>query len=158
MLKGWYFKPATVCNGTTILIIHDINESKISYLMAAKAFTERGFDVCCVDMRACGESGGTYFTLGTLISNDISIILDSLFCKPEINEIALFGAGTGAAIVIQAASYDPRPMAVIVQNSFTRLTGYYSRYARHKWGIVGDWFFPQMKKELENQAGFIQIH
>lgn len=154
ILKGWYFKPKTECRGITILIIHDLNESKLSYLVAAKAFTERGFDVCCVDMRACGESGGSYFTFGTLISKDISIIMDSLFCRPEIDEIAMFGIGTGAAIAILAASYDQRAAVLIVENCFVNLNVYFSRYATHKWGILGTWFFPQMKKELNNQMGF----
>jgi predicted alpha/beta-fold hydrolase len=154
MLTGWYFTPAHEETGISILIVHDINESKINYLEAAKAFTERGFRVCCVDMRACGESEGNYFTMGSVSTKDISTILDSLYCKSATHHVAVFGIGTGAAIAIQELAHDQRPMALVVQNCFTALTGYYSRYAKRKWGILGKWFFPLMKKELDRQMGF----
>jgi pimeloyl-ACP methyl ester carboxylesterase len=154
LLSGWYFMPVYEELGITILIIPDINESKISYLEGAKAFTERGFRVCCVDMRACGESEGSYFTMGTISAIDIRSILDSLYCRPETKHVAVMGTGTGAAIAIQAASYDQRPIALIAQNAFAGLTGYFSRYASHKWGVLGKWFFPLMKKELDRQTGF----
>ena len=154
LLKGWYFLPRHDESGICLLIIHDISESKITYLEAARAFTERGFRVCCVDMRACGTSQGSYFTMGAISSSDISIILDSLYSKPETRNIAVMGVGTGAAIALQAATYDQRPIAWVIQNSFVSLTAYFSRYARHKWGLLGNWFFPYMKKELDRQMGF----
>jgi len=153
-LKGWYFPPFYEELGITILIIHDINESKISYLQAAKAFSERGFRVCCMDMRGCGASEGEYFTMGTVTSTDISNILNRLYARPETKHIALMGSGTGAAIAIQSFVYDQRPIALVAQNSFASLTAYYSRFARIKWGILGRWFFPLMKKELDAQTGF----
>lgn len=154
LLKGWYFASSTVETGITILLIHDINESKINYLEAAKAFTDRGFRVCCIDMRGCGESEGDYFTMGQLSAQDISIILDSLYGKPETNHVSIIGIGTGAAIAIQAVSIDHRPVSLIVQNGFASLTDYFNRYAIRKWGIAGKWFFPFMKKELDKQMGF----
>lgn len=153
-LKGWYFQPQLEETGLTILLIHDIQESKYSFLEDAKAFSERGFRVCMVDMRACGESDGTYFTMGTVAAQDISQILDSLYCRPETRDIAILGSGTGAAIGIQCISYNKRPVALVVQNCFLTLTGYFSRYAKRKWGILGTWFFPLMKRELERQMGF----
>jgi|GEM_PF-1001185 len=154
LLRGWYFNPLNTVSGITILIIPDINESKISWLPAAKAFTERGFHVCCIDMRACGESEGAYFTMGSISTSDISNILDSLYSRVETRYISLFGAGTGAAIAIRAMTIDQRPICMEIQNCFATLTGYFSRYATHKWGMMGRWFFPVMKKELDKQMGF----
>ena len=153
-LNGWYFEPLSEETGITLLLIHDIRESKLSYLETARAFTERGFRVCAMDMRACGESEGSYFTMGVLSASDISIILDSLYCRPETRYTGILGVGTGAAIAIHTLSFDKRPVALVVQNSFASLTAYFSRYAHKKWGVLGSWFFPWMKKELDKQMGF----
>ncbi len=153
-LKGWYFEPMTEETGVTLLLIHDIRESKLSYLETARGLVERGFRVCAMDMRACGESEGGYFTMGMLSASDISIILDSLYCRPETRYTGLIGVGTGAAIAIHTLTFDKRPVALVVQNSFSSLTAYFSRYARKKWGVLGTWFFPWMKKELDKQMGF----
>src|SRR5436190_13111171 len=43
ILKGWYISSNDRNNHTTILIIHDLNESRITSLLAAKQFNERGY-------------------------------------------------------------------------------------------------------------------
>ncbi|MGI8892634.1 MAG: hypothetical protein ACR2GN_04155, partial [Bacteroidia bacterium] len=64
LLKGWYFDNPPNPINVTLVVVHDINESKINYINYAREFWERGIRVLLMDMRAHGNSGGEKFYLG----------------------------------------------------------------------------------------------
>src|SRR5262245_59763277 len=61
VLKAWYI-PSDNTQNIIVLIIHDINESRISCLSLAKALQSRNIDVCLMDLRAHGSSEGNEFS------------------------------------------------------------------------------------------------
>ncbi len=144
-LNGW-FVPAEDSLSNTILIFHDLNESKILYIDHIKQFHDRGFNVCAFDLRAHGNSGGNEFTPGLPALDDAVQMIDSVMAKKNTKHLVLMGIGVGAAIALQAAVYDPRCKAIILQNPFNSFENYIDRFAKSKWGIMKNIWFPVLKR------------
>lgn len=153
ILKGWLIESQTENPQTIIVFIHDINEGKLIYLDAARSFSERGFHVCLFDMRAHGESGGIYFSMGSTAVMDISKMISRLEENYPGMNIVLFGNGAGATLALQSAMLHPEIKMLILRNIFESPGSYFLVFAREKWGILADLLFPVMKRELENQTG-----
>ncbi len=153
ILRGWYI-PVNDEEATTILILHDLNESKITCLDMIKPFHDRGFHVCIVDMRAHGNSDGETFSIGSPAVEDVKIILDSLYRRPETKHVALFGIGTGAAIGIQLFAKDNRPSVFIVQSGFNSYEKYVRIFADKQWGSFEKFLIPSLKIRLKRQMGY----
>src|SRR6185295_3568785 len=62
-LRGWYIASDDT-EAITLLLIHDLSESKIAYINFISQMHDRGLNVCVVDMRAHGNSDGTTFSPG----------------------------------------------------------------------------------------------
>ncbi len=144
-LNGW-FVPAEDSLSNTIMIFHDLNESKILYIDHIKQFHDRGFNVCAFDLRAHGNSGGNEFTPGLPALDDAVQMIDSVMAKKNTKHLVLMGIGVGAAIALQAAVYDPRCKALILQNPFNSFENYIDRFAKSKWGIMKNIWFPVLKR------------
>src|SRR3569832_529706 len=112
ILKGWYI-PLNDSDASTLVIIHDINESKIKYINLAKQMHDRGLKVCLFDMRAHGNSGGAKFSHGLISVDDVESVLDTIMNKRETSHIVLMGMGVGAGVAMQAAALDDRCEVVI---------------------------------------------
>ncbi len=153
ILRGWY-----IANGdeeaNTLLIIHDLSQSKINYLNMMKQMNDRGLNICAIDMRAHGNSDGTEFSPGMAAVSDFKNIVDSLLKKKSTNHIAVFGSGMGAAIVIQAASIDERFSALISQSPFSDFSAYVSQYSKRKWGKMSFIFHPVLERALEKRLQY----
>ena len=133
LLKGWYCKSQKT-DSPTLLVIHDLNESKIRYIDMFKQLHDRDLHVCIVDLRAHGSSEGHEFTPGMVSVRDVQTILDSLFCKEETQHIYVMGAGIGAFIATQATALDDRIAGLILENGFVNYASFLDFYARQKWG------------------------
>jgi len=152
-LRGWYI-PSEEEEATTVLVLHDLNESKITCLDMIKPLHDRGFNVCIVDMRAHGNSDGETFTVGNPAVEDVRVILDSLYKRPETVHVALFGIGTGAAIGIQLFTKDPRPVAFILQSGFDSYEKYVRVFADKQWGKFQKFLLPSLKIRLKRHMGY----
>jgi len=152
-LNGWYVASGD-SEANTLLIIHDLSQSRINYLNLAKQMYDRGLNVCLFDMRAHGTSGGTEFSPGMVAVSDIKNILDFLVDKPETNHIAIFGNGIGAALAIQLASMDGRCDALIAQSPFTDFSDYVERYSKRKWGRMSQVFHIVLERALERRLQY----
>ncbi len=153
LLRGWYVTTGEA-ESNTLLIIHDLSESKINYLNFIKQMNDRDLNVCVVDMRAHGNSEGDEFTTGIVAASDVKIIFDSLLKKPETNHIAVFGAGIGAAIAIQNASLDGRGDVLILQNAFANFADYVEDYSKRKWGGTAFILHSVLERELEDRLQY----
>ena len=152
-LKGWYI-PSTDEDANTLLIIHDLSQSKLNYLNLMKQMHDRGLNVCAVDMRAHGNSEGVEFSLGTTSLADMKTILDSLLRKNGTNRIAIFGAGIGAASAIQSARFDGRSDALILQSPFDNFSDYVNDYAKRKWNGMEFLLRAVLRRELEKRIQY----
>jgi alpha-beta hydrolase superfamily lysophospholipase len=152
-LFGWYVTSDDT-EANTLLIIHDLSESKINYLNFVKQMNDRGLNVCVIDMRGHGESGGDAFLPGMTAISDVQIIFDSLLKKPGTNHIAVFGVGIGAAVAIQNASLDGRGEALILQSPFANFADYVEDYSKRKWGKMAFILHSVLERELEDRLQF----
>ncbi len=152
-LSGWYI-PTDAEDANTLLIIHDLSESKINYLNFIKQMNDRGLNICAVDLRSHGTSEGAEFTLGTVAIVDIKIIFDSLLKRSDTNHIAVFGVGLGAAIAVQNASLDGRSDALILQSPFSNFADYVDDYSKRKWGSMSFILHSVLERELEKRLQY----
>ncbi len=153
-LRGWYIPSCDNTNSTTLLIIHDLNESRITSLETAKQFNERGYSVCLFDMRAHGTSEGEYATFGHMEKYDVQNIIDTLMKEDPSKNIAVLGIGVGATIALQAANMDLRIKVIIAQSPFNNLYNFVKTYADEKWNILNPILFPMIKNHLEDELKF----
>ena len=153
LLKGWYFNNPPNPLNITLLIIHDINESKINYISHAREFWERGIRVLLMDMRAHGNSGGEKFYLGVQSPYDVLNVLDTLYKLEETDKVAVLGKGIGAGIALEAVALDPRPQTLILQSPYDNMEKYIGSYTREKWGMLSYILNPISTRNLQRHIG-----
>ncbi len=149
LLRGWYIA-AKDTPANTIILLHDLNQSKINLLDHVKQFHDRGLNVCAVDLRAHGTSEGVEFTPGLPAILDVKMIIDRLLLTPETNHLIIMGIGLSSAIAMQVAAYDGRCDVVILQSPSNNLSTYLDRYTHRKWGIFQFLWYPIFKRKVEN--------
>ncbi len=152
-LNGWYVS-AEDTPSNTILIFHDINESKILYIDHIRQFHDRGFNVAVFDMRAHGNSGGLEFTPGLPTVDDAVLMIDSVLTKEKTRNLVLMGAGIGAAVALQVAIYDNRCNAIILQSPFKSFKNYLERYSMKRWGMMRKFWLPVLERKTESLLQF----
>ena len=121
LLEGWYL-PKDSAKGTVILF-HGHGGNKGGALTEADNFYTFGYNVCLVDFRAHGNSGGTICTIGYKESLDVKATYDYVKSKGEKN-IILWGISLGAATITKAMTdfKNVQPSKVILEMPFGSLT------------------------------------
>lgn len=100
-----------------LLAIHGYNSNKESMRHIASAYGLAGWNVLTPDMRAHGESEGTYIGMGWLDRQDILLWLDYIISLDPEAEIVLHGVSMGAATVMMTAGEDlPENVKGIVED------------------------------------------
>ena len=115
VIDVWVRKAAagTEARGT-VLALHGLCDSKVTYLSLARKLNEKGFDVVLPDLRAHGRISGEYVTFGALEKLDQQRVMDELLKEKLIAEpFYVFGASMGAAVAIDYAAIDPRVQGVL---------------------------------------------
>jgi uncharacterized protein len=147
LLKGWYI-PLNDTDAATLVIVHDVNESKLKYINLAKQMHDRGLKVFLYDLRAHGSSGGSHFSPGLLSANDLNAIIDTLESIPGTEHIVLMGIGIGAGIALQQAELDDRCAVLVVQSPFNNFSDYVDRYANRHWKGMRKFYSPVLNRKL----------
>lgn len=151
-LSAWYVA-ARDTPTNTIVIIHDINQSKLLYLDQLKQFHDRGLNVCIFDMRAHGSSEGREFSPGIRETDDLKIILQEAQVRTGSGKLVLMGLGIGALVAAQAAKSDSTYGALVLENPVRSLEDYLDRYAYRKWGIWRYLWNPIFDRKVEKLLG-----
>jgi len=102
-LKGWLVKGSPT---RAVIVIHGYTSSKWDegYMKPAiEVLGRAGYTLLVVDMRAHGESGGEFTTLGYRESGDV-VDMVSLLRGRGFKKVALYGFSMGGAISIMTAS------------------------------------------------------
>ena len=133
LLRGWYV-PSTKEDAPTLLVLHDLNENKSEYVDLLRQLHDRELHVCIVDLRAHGNSEGREFSPGMASVQDVRILLDNLYNRPETRVVCLFGIGVSSFIAAQAAVLDDSVAGLLLQNPFSNYQVYLDYYAEKKWG------------------------
>ena len=84
-------------------------------------FTESGYDVFQFDWRAHGQSEGRRCTLGLAEPLDVLGALDFLELR-GIRRVGLMALSFGGAVALRAVALDHRPLAVVCDGVFVRLS------------------------------------
>jgi uncharacterized protein len=136
-LKGWFIHADSARPLGTVVILHGIASCKEAVLPKARLFVQGGFNSIVFDMRAHGESGGTYCTFGYYEKRDLSHYIDSALARfgTTIGPVAVFGSSLGAAVALQAMEVDPRICCAIVESPFATLGEVVYDYMRRMSGI-----------------------
>jgi pimeloyl-ACP methyl ester carboxylesterase len=106
----------------TIVMVHDLGESKSRLLKLGRRLGELGYDVVLPDLRRHGRSTGDYFTYGAREKDDLRTLMDQLRREQAVSpKIVAFGEGVGASIAIIYASYDPNCMGIVAYQPYADL-------------------------------------
>lgn len=152
-LKGWMSIDSTRMQSPLLLMIPDINEGCINYIPSLKQFCDRGFNVCVMDMRGQGISGGEYYDPGMNAVTDVIYMVNELRKMPFINQVALMGKGTGAGIVLKAVADSAIADVVVLENLPVGMKQYFRRKALQEWGMNIQLIMPALIRSYERKTG-----
>ena len=152
-INAWYI-PSDAEQNFVVVILHDLNDSRISCLNLAKAMHIRNLDVCLIDMRAHGSSGGNEFLPGMLAVSDVRLLLDSLEEHFYVDQLAILGIGMGAAVAAQFASLDERVNALVMQSPFASLGKFVDSHYRNKWGALHRVYSRIARSRIKSRLGY----
>jgi len=81
---------------------------------------EGGYPVLLLDLRCCGESGGSAVTFGGREREDVAAAVAYLREQPELDgeRIGVLGLSLGGALALMAAADCPAVRAVVAESSF----------------------------------------
>jgi pimeloyl-ACP methyl ester carboxylesterase len=105
----------------TVVIVHGYSDAKVGGIAWAPLFHSLGYHILAIDLRAHGESGGTYSTAGYWERHDLNQVIDRIKNdKPrETRTLVLFGVSLGAACVAAAVQTRDDIAAVIFEGPYT---------------------------------------
>ena len=107
-IAGWWI-PAPARpereTGRCAVLLHGYSDAKVGAIAWAGPWRELGFHVLALDLRAHGESEGTFSTGGWFERHDVAQVIDQLRAdRPaETRHVVLFGVSLGASVALAAA-------------------------------------------------------
>ncbi len=113
----------------TIILCHDLGESKGSFLDAAVPLQRAGYNLLIPDFRGHGASGGKGSTLGTLERYDVLGAIDFLRTRRDLeaDRIGVWGIGMGAYAGLLAAAERPEVVALALDSPYPDVASYLDR-------------------------------
>ncbi len=113
------FYPGT--RRATIVLSHGYGDHQGEMLPYANFLHARGYSIVTYDMRNRGQSTGDAVTLGALEYRDLSVLIDQLIRRPDVDceRIAAMGVSLGGSTTLMTAAADPRIRAVVDDSGFS---------------------------------------
>ena len=105
-----------------VFVLHGLTDRKESMLDIAESLSNAGYFAVLPDLRAHGESGGRYTTLGFWERKDLTAFANHLARQGhDVSRVGAIGGSLGAAVAIQWAAVDSRIKAVVAVAPFAEL-------------------------------------
>lgn len=118
-VAGWWV-PHPAAAGRCAVLIHGYADAKVGAIGWAPTWHALGFNLLAIDLRAHGESGGTYTTGGYFERHDVDAVLNQLRAQrpSDTRQLVLFGASLGAAVALATAAGRDDLAAVVLDSPF----------------------------------------
>ena len=128
-IAGWWI-PTPEARGKCAIILHGYSDAKVGGIAWAPMLRSMGFNILALDLRAHGESGGSFTTAGFWERHDISQVIDQTKSERprDFEQVILFGVSLGAAIAAATAAMRTDLAAVILESPFL---DFHNAAARH---------------------------
>ena len=98
------------------ILVHGYGRTKEFTWDYAEEYLKQGYHVLAPDLRAAGESEGTYITMGTKESEDIALWAERIAREDPEARIVLHGVSMGAATVMMASALRPSHVVAVVED------------------------------------------
>jgi alpha-beta hydrolase superfamily lysophospholipase len=129
-LKAWWERPWTVISPKgTLILVHGSQMNKSGMAFVAGRLMPQGFNVLVLDLRAHGQSGGTYTTFGYKEALDVEAAIRWVRARDSKGPIALVGYSSGAVAALFAASQSPEVTAVVADSAYANVADVLQREA-----------------------------
>ncbi|MEM1878900.1 MAG: alpha/beta fold hydrolase [Desulfurococcaceae archaeon] len=135
VLRGWLVRGSSE---KIVVLLHGYTSSKWDegYIKPAlEVLTKANYSVLALDLRAHGESGGDYTTLGLKESDDIVEVVNELR-RRGFSRIALYGYSMGASTSLMAST-KVQVNAVVLDSPYVDIRTSSKRWARRVKGPLG---------------------
>ncbi len=153
-LDAWLIHSQLDTTIGTIIMLHGIGSCKEPFLSEAKYLTSLGLNVVLFDMRAQGQSGGSFCTYGFEEKKDVKIFTDKILNQFPDTPIGLYGVSLGGAIAYQSLAYDERLSFGIIECTYDELTNVVREYTARHIGFHCNWIADFALWRSEQLAGF----
>ncbi len=148
VLRAWLFTPGEP-NGSAVLLLHGVNDTRTGMLDHARYLLRSGFIVLIPDSRGHGESGGAIATYGIKEADDVERWTGWLLQVRGVERLYGLGMSLGGAILLQSLVRDSSFRAVVAESPFASFPEIaYDRLAKFS-GINRHLFWPVI------QSGFL---
>lgn len=129
VLRGWLFQPDHL-TGRSVIVVHGIKQNRVDPNYSGGAVPHdllaHGYSVLVFDLRACGQSGGTRFTIANHEYQDVLGAYDFMRTVGggtpfDPHKMAIIGNSMGAASTLLAAPYLADVGALVIDSAFADL-------------------------------------
>ncbi len=118
-LKAWWEKAWSVpVPKGTVILVHGSQSNKTGMAYTAARLLPHGFSVLLLDLRAHGESGGSYTTFDYKEALDVEAAVRWVKAHNDGGRIALLGYSSGAVAALLAAARTPDLAAVVADSTY----------------------------------------
>lgn len=122
-----------------VVMVHGYRSNKEAMLGGALWLSKRGVTVWLPDLRAHGESDGTFTTLGAKEHQELLVVVDSIMRWGRDRPIALWGNSMGGATVLLTAASDPRIDLCVSESAFADVHTLLSGFIDHEFPDDPTW-------------------
>lgn len=130
----------------TIILLHGIRASKDRFQKLSEELNAIGFHTVALDLRAHGESEGTFCTYGYYEKKDVVSLIDHLVDKEKLDNFGIWGQSLGGAVALQTLRIDKRIQFGIIESTFSKFRQIAHDYSRHYLGFDISFFSDYMIK------------
>lgn len=118
-IAGWWI-PCQNADGRCVILLHGYADAKVGAIAWAPLWHELGFNILAIDLRAHGESQGTYSTGGYWERHDVSQVINEIRAQRpgDTQKLVLFGASLGATVAVATAALRDDLSAVVIESPY----------------------------------------